>query len=201
MLGRISLRQRMAALLPLGALAVHDLRYRLAYGGDAGHQLEHQGHAYLGVAKPLLGVLCALVAAELLSRLARAWRLGEVEERPLARRRLWALSALALVVVFTGQELIEGAVFAGHPAGVAAVLGGGGWLAVPLSLVVAGGLTLLLVGAHELVRAAARRRGPTGRRRPARTRRLPLDAPLRRLTPLAGTPAGRAPPFVAPLAT
>ena len=81
MIGRISLRARAAALLPLAALGVHDLRYRLAYGGDAGHELARQGHAYLGIAKPLVGVLCALAAAEAVARLARAWRIGEAGER------------------------------------------------------------------------------------------------------------------------
>ena len=92
MIGRISLRARAAALLPLAALGVHDLRYRLAYGGDAGHELARQGHAYLGIAKPLVGVLCALVAAELVARLARAWRIGEAAEQNWSRSRLWALA-------------------------------------------------------------------------------------------------------------
>jgi hypothetical protein len=195
MLGRISLRLRMAGLLPLGALAVHDLRYRLAYGADAGRQLDHQGHAYLGLAKPLLGVLCALVAAELLARLARAWRLGEADERSWSRGRLWAGGIVALVGVFGVQELIEGALFAGHPAGLTGVLGGGGWLALPLSLAVAGALTLLLAGARAVVNAvAARRRGLPEGRRPLGTRRLLLSVSLARVAPLASAAAGRAPP-------
>ncbi len=117
MIGRISLRARAAALLPLAALGVHDLRYRLAYGGDAGHELARQGHAYLGIAKPLVGVLCALAAAEVVARLARAWRIGEAGERAWSRGRLWLFATGALVTVFLGQELLEGAVFAGHPAG------------------------------------------------------------------------------------
>ena len=104
MIGRISLRSRAAALLPLAALAVHDLRYRLAYGGDAGHELARQGHAYLGIAKPLVGVLCALAAAEMVARLARAWRIGDAAERNWSRSRLWALATVALVAVFSARS-------------------------------------------------------------------------------------------------
>lgn len=199
MLGRISLRWRMAALLPLGALVVHDLRYRLAYGPDAGRELSHQGHAYLGIAKPLLGVLCALLAAELLARLARAWRLGEADERPWSRGRLWALTSLALAAVFVGQELVEGALFAGHPAGLAGVLGAGGWVALPLSGLVAGGLTLLLAGARAIVRAVARRsRGAARPRSAAPGPRGRALAFVRRPAPMGSAAAGRAPPRAGP---
>jgi hypothetical protein len=201
MLGRLSLRSRAAALLPLAALAVHDLRYRLAYGADAGHELERQGHAYLGIAKPIVGVLCALVAAELVARLARAWRVGEADARTWSRGRLWASATAALLAVFFGQELLEGAVFAGHPAGLA-VLGAGGWLALPLSVAVGGLLTLLLAGARAAVRVlAARRRRSIPRRARARVHRGPVAVAGRRLDPLASAAAGRAPPRVAALQT
>jgi hypothetical protein len=199
MLGRLSLRARAAALLPLAALAVHDLRYRLAYGGDAGHELERQGHAYMGIAKPIVGVLCALVAAELVARLARAWRVGESGERTWSRSRLWAIATAALLAVFFGQELLEGAAFAGHPVGLA-VLGAGGWLALPLSVAVGGLLTLLLAGARAAVRVlAARRRRPASRRSRSRLQRVPVAVPGRRSDPLASAAAGRAPPRVAVL--
>jgi hypothetical protein len=202
MIGRISLRARAAALLPLAALAVHDLRYRLAYGGDAGRELAHQGHAYLGIAKPLVGVLFALIVAELLARLARAWRVGEVGERTWSRGRLWLFATCALVVVFVGQELLEGAVFAGHPAGVAGVLGAGGWLALPLSLVAGGVLTLFLAGARAAARALTARHRHAALRRPySAGRRLPVAVAVRRSRPLASAAAGRAPPPVALLQT
>ena len=202
MLGRLSLRARAAALLPLAALAVHDLRYRLAYGGDAGHELARQGHAYLGIAKPLVGVLFALVVAELLARLARAWRVGEVDERAWSRGRLWLFATGALVAVFLGQELLEGAIFAGHPAGLAGVLGAGGWLALPLSFVAGGILTLFLAGARAAARAlTARHRRPASRRPFSGGQRLPVAVAARRSPPLASAAAGRAPPRVAPLHT
>jgi hypothetical protein len=200
MIGRISLRSRAAALLPLCALAVHDLRDRLAYGGDAGGELQHQGHAYLGIAKPIVGVLCALVAAELVARVARAWRVGEAAERSWSRGRLWAAATMALVAVFFGQELLEGAIFAGHPAGLAGVLGAGGWLALPLSLAAGGLLTLVLAGARAVARVLAARRCRTAARRaPSSARRLPAAVAARRPAPLASAAAGRAPPRALPL--
>ena len=72
-------------------------------------------------------MLCALAAAEMVARLARAWRIGDAAERNWSRSRLWAAATVALVVVFFGQELLEGAIFAGHPAGLAGERGGAGY--------------------------------------------------------------------------
>jgi hypothetical protein len=192
---RISLRGRAVALLPLASLAVHDLRYRLGYGGDAGRELARQGHAYLGALRPLIGLLCALVAADLVSRLARAWRIGESADQNWSRSRLWALATGALLAVYVGQELVEGVLFTGHPAGLAGVLGAGGWTAIPLSFAAGGLLTLFLAGARAAVRAlAARAWRARARRAPARGRRLPRTTFSRRLAPLASAFAGRAPP-------
>ncbi len=198
MLGRLTLRARAAALLPLASFAVHELRYRLAYGSDAGAQLARQGHAYQGALRPLLAIACALAAAELLSRLARAWRIGDAEERAFGRRRLWALVAVALVAIYVGQELLEGMLANGHPGGLAGVLGAGGWLALPLSALIGGALTLVLSGARAAVLALARRRRTAPAPREAgRPHRPPLPVHLARRLPLAAAAAGRAPPAVA----
>jgi hypothetical protein len=55
-------RFRLAALLAAGALAVHELRYALAYGEHAGREASAQGHAYLTLLMPVV-VLAALFAA------------------------------------------------------------------------------------------------------------------------------------------
>ena len=94
------------------------------------------------------------------------------------------LCALALLAIFCAQELTEGAVAAGHPAGLAAVLASGGWAALPLALA-AGALCSLACVALQgvertLARSAPRRRA--ARRRPALAEphgapaRLPLAA-------------------------
>ena len=60
---------RAAALLSLAALALHQLRYLLAYGHDASGTLAHQGHAYLsGLVAPVIGVALAMIAAISLGR-------------------------------------------------------------------------------------------------------------------------------------
>lgn len=43
------------------------------------------------------------------------------------------LFALGIVAVFCAQELIEGALVAGHAGGLAAIFSSGGWAAVPLA--------------------------------------------------------------------
>jgi hypothetical protein len=186
------------ALLPLAALAVHQLRYGLAFGADAQQRLADQGHAYLGSVEALAVVLCAVAAGAFLTRLAGAW-CGNGERRAPERfglLRLWLASALALAAIYTGQELLEGLLAAGHPPGVAGVLGHGGWLALPLSLAIGGGLALLLRGAQAvlaLVRRAAARRRPRAAAAPSLRIRLATVAP-RRSAPLASAAAGRAPP-------
>ena len=54
-------RQRLGvALVPVAALVVHDLRYRLAFGAQADAELRRQGHAYLSALTPLVVLLAAL---------------------------------------------------------------------------------------------------------------------------------------------
>ena len=48
----VTRRFRLASLLAAGALAVHELRYALAYGDHAGHEAAAQGHAYLSLVVP-----------------------------------------------------------------------------------------------------------------------------------------------------
>ncbi len=124
---------RSAALIALAALAVHQLRYLLAYGSDSGRQLSEQGHAYLLQALPLLIGFAAATLAAGLVRAALRSRPGRSPIAPLHRRL--ALYAAAVATVFVVQETLEGAVFAGHAAGLAAALGSGGWIALPLAVV------------------------------------------------------------------
>src|ERR1700716_790313 len=62
------------ALMPAAALAVHQLRYWLAYGGHAGAQLERQGHLYLHSLVPWIAVLLAVAAAIFLKAVGDAFR-------------------------------------------------------------------------------------------------------------------------------
>src|SRR3954451_5032365 len=65
-------RLRCFALLGAGALALHELRYLIAYGGDAGRALDDQGHGYLGTAAALVAVDLVASVATLVAALLRA---------------------------------------------------------------------------------------------------------------------------------
>jgi hypothetical protein len=131
--GRTSRAAGSAALLAVGALALHQLRYLLAYGGQASAELERQGHSYLDTAAPLL--VAAAVALLVVSVLVPATlRLAPVLARDICATERAAGYAAALLLVYFTQELTEGLLAGGHPAGVAGVLGAGGWLALPLAM-------------------------------------------------------------------
>lgn len=167
---------RATALLGAGSFAVHQARYALGYRGDASDALAAQGHSYLVLLGPLLVGALLPVVAGLVHRAARG------TAAPLPRFAvLWAAFAAGILFVYCVQESVEGALSSGHPAGVAAVLAHGGWIALPLSLVAGLVIALVLRGARaagglapprrpwrpplpvapRLVRAAAR---PTGER-------------------------------------
>jgi hypothetical protein len=175
---RTAHRVRLASILAVGAFAVHQLRYLTAYGGSSAAE----GHRYMS---DFLAPLAVLVLAAVLATLLRGTEGAAPERTPLARRM--AVFAGALLAIFAGQELLEGLMATGHPAGPAAVLGGGGWIALPLALAI-GALAALLARALEGVERAIavvhrerppRRRAPAirGRALAARTISL-LSAPL-----------------------
>jgi len=196
-------RYRGMALLPLAALAVHQLRYALAFGEGASARLAEEGHAYLGSVEAVAVMLCAVALGSFLTRLAGAWTSGAAADRAAARHgllKLWAAAALVLAAIYTGQELLEGMLTAGHPPGIEGVLGHGGWLMAPLSVAVGGLLALLLRGAQAvlaLVRGVRAARPAAAPSAPAVLRRAPRAQ--RRPRALAGVAAGRAPPAGAPL--
>ncbi len=134
---------RSAGLIVLAALGVHQLRYLLAYGPQAHESLTAQGHEYLLQALPILvGFAVAAIAATLL----RAAFTGSSRAPALRSREGRILGyALAILVVFSIQETLEGAIFAGHASGTEAVLGAGGWLALPLAALL-GAVCALLDG-------------------------------------------------------
>jgi hypothetical protein len=186
-----ALTLRAAGLVATGALAVHELRFLLAGDAAAGEQA---GHGYL----PLVGlasvVLLALCAGRLAEVLERARRTGRAESHGVPFLRAWLGLGVAISIVFCAQELLESAVAVDRAAGLAGVVGGGGWIAFPLAVAVSALLAMGLTGARRAVRAAARAaRALAPRRRPVARRPLPAAHP-----PLSGVLArnlaGRAPP-------
>jgi hypothetical protein len=135
----------MAALLAAGALGLHELRYLISWGSSADTALERHGHAYLGVAAPLVAALLAIALAQLVLRLARP----RASTAP-ARGKLWLGAGVALLAIYASQETLEGLLAGGHPGGLAGVFGHGGLVALPLAFVI-GGLTAL---AERSVRTA-----------------------------------------------
>lgn len=182
------------ALLPAAALAVHESRYRLAFGDDTGSVLAEHGHGYLGALSPLVALVCAIGCARLLLRVAR----GIPDGTPRAGvPRMWLACAAALFAVYGGQELLEGALSAGHTSGLDAMFAGGGWLAVPLCGLFGLGLALMLRLAHVVADRRAQRHVT---RATTRAAVLPAPAPAAAIfTPracqLARRLAGRAPPL------
>jgi hypothetical protein len=188
---------RCGALIALGALAVHQLRYLLAYGGRSGAELIHQGHGYLLQALP---ILCGFAIALLAAGLLRAWGTASPGAAPLAARfqTRALLYAAAILAVFASQELIEGTFAAGHAAGFAAVFGSGGWLAVPLALLAGAAAAFTdraVFAAERFVAAVAdRQRGPLERPTRGSARRPAPDFVHLTSTPLAFGLARRPPP-------
>jgi len=181
-------RIRAAALISVGAIGVHDLRYLIAYRSSAPHELSVQGHGYLRFVTPLVVGVLVLALADFAGRLLR-----RSDQRSLpSTRRLWALIAAALVFIYACQEWVEGMVAEGHPGGLSGVFGGGGWLAVPLALAVGLLIALALRDAEAAVGSVATAPAPGWLRdKPLITlvaasvwRPLRGDALARRLAPL-----------------
>lgn len=182
---------RLASLLVLGAFALHQLRYLLAFGGESAHELADQGHDYLLSALPLLWALglAALLATALRARLG-----ARLRERPTLHRV--ATYAATLLAIYCGQELLEGALAAGHPAGPAALLAAGGWVALPLALAFGLGVALVVrfLERVEVVLSEHRSPGRAARAPRVRGRGLPAHRANPLLAPLAFGLARRPPP-------
>ena len=175
---------RWAGALALGLAVVHQLRV-LAVPSSEGHA------PFAALALPA-AVLLAGAVLGLFVELADVRR-GRAPAPPgLSLRRAWLVAALALVALFFAQELLEGALLQGHVAGLAGVVGAGGWIALPLAVVAGGILALALAGARSVLRRAAGAPVPRARARaPRRGRR---DAAWRPAGVLARKLASRAPP-------
>ena len=180
---------RLAAILAVGAFALHQLRYLLGSSGD----VAQQGHGYM---TDLPAPIAVLLLAAVIATLIRGTEGASPARAPLGRRI--ALFAFALLAIYTGQETVEGLMATGAPGGFATALAHGGWLAVPLALGI-GALAALLARALEaLERTIAvvhaerlpRRRAPAVRGRPLSSRGLRLPS-----APLAFGLARRGPPL------
>jgi hypothetical protein len=122
-----------AGVLALGALALHELRYLLAFGADAGAELERQGHSYLETLAPLITALAVAGIVTSVVIPAALQRVPSLRGRDCTTERAAAYAA-ALLAVYLAQELTEGILASGHAAGLDGALGAGGWVAMPLAM-------------------------------------------------------------------
>jgi hypothetical protein len=184
-------------LMPAGALAVHQLRFWLAFGSRADVVLRAQGHAYLHSVAPWVVLLIAISAGMFLRALGHA--LGgrcSLSRVTISFLGLWLLCALSLVAIYVAQECLEGVLATGHPAGMIGIFGYGGWWSIPAALAVGLVLAAFFHGATWIIREVAARCRPE---MPGRAPRTPLTLPPRDRfvpspVPLAGGWSGRGPP-------
>ena len=185
------------ALVPAGALAVHQLRFMLAFGGHAGVELARQGHSYLHSLVPWIMLLTGLAVGAFLWGLGRALG-GErsVSRHTLSLAALWLVCSVCLVAIYVAQEFLEGLFATGHPAGLAGIFGYGGWWSIPAAVCVGLVLAAIFHGARLVLDEVAQRRTGIPARRAPRPVRLPRPRAvwLPRLSPLADGWSGRGPP-------
>src|SRR3954451_21619667 len=94
-------RLRCFALLGAGALALHELRYLVAYGGDAGRALDEEGHGYLGTVAALVDAAVVASGATLVAASVRRRR--PPPRAPSCRLR-WLGASVALLIIYVAQE-------------------------------------------------------------------------------------------------
>ncbi|MGA9860084.1 MAG: hypothetical protein WBQ18_19620 [Solirubrobacteraceae bacterium] len=186
-----------AAVVPAAALAVHQLRYLLAYGGGAGLELQRQGHSYLHSVLPWIVLATGLAVGAFLSALGQALDGHTSTPRfALSLGGLWLTCTACLIAIYAGQEFLEGMWATGHPAGVAGIFGYGGWWAIPAAGCVGLVLAALLHGArwalHEVAARRAVEPSPAPRARGVMPWPDAIDLP--RPVPLALGWCGRGPP-------
>jgi hypothetical protein len=139
---RIAHSVRLAAILAVGAFALHQLRYLIAPGASSA------GHGYTS---DLLAPIAVLMLAAAVATLVRGTEGASPAQAPLGRRI--AIFAGALLAIYVAQESLEAILGAGHSHQAEAMLAGPAWIALPLALGI-GALAALLASALEVVERA-----------------------------------------------
>jgi hypothetical protein len=186
-----------AALVPGAALAVHQLRYLLAFGGGASVALARQGHSYLHSVVPWIVLLIGVAVGAFLGGLGRAMAGQRSAPRfTLSFTALWFVCTACLVAIYVAQEFLEGLWATGHPAGLAGIFGYGGYWSVFAAACVGLVLAAVFHGARWVLDEVAQRRAAWSgvyTARPSKPGR-PRGVLLPRLSPLAEGWSGRGPP-------
>lgn len=183
---------RASGLMPVAALATHQLRYWLAYGPDANRELIEQGHSYLHAVTPWLVLALSLTVGSAFGALLSRRAPGRA---PMRFWRLALLLAGALLAIYCAQELLEGIFADGHPPGLVGIFGDGGLWSIPSALLVATILATIVRGARAIHAVVDRwRQAPTRRRRRPVAVSAPAWVAAVAPDPLAVCLAGRGPP-------
>ncbi len=158
--------------------------------------LSRQGHAYLHSLGPWIGLLLAGTVGGFLWSLGRAFAGHRSPSRyGISLGALWAICVLCLLGIYVAQELLEGMLASGHPAGVAGVFAYGGWWSIPVAVCIGLVLAAVLHGARWVLEEVSRRSlACRFARRPAARPLRPAELRLPRLAPLAAGASGRGPP-------
>jgi hypothetical protein len=129
-------------LFALAAFGLHQLRYMVGYGGEAGESLAAHGHAYLDVTLLFLTALALSIvpASLILAASSRKSASGALLNSATARCTTYSMLLLATFVV---QELAEGLLAPGHPEGLEGLVAHGGWIVAPLAALLGTALGLL----------------------------------------------------------
>jgi hypothetical protein len=152
------------APLPAAAFAVHQLRYMLAFGNQAGIELQRTGHSYLHSTVPWIVLLLGLAVGGFLRSLGKAVAgHTSLPRYSLSLLGMWFACAAGLLAVFVCQETLEGLFITGHPSGFAGVFGYGGWWAVPVAVGIGLVLAAWFHGARWVLREVAQRRAAAAR--------------------------------------
>ena len=204
--------QRPLAFWTLAGLALligHNAVYlvQLGPGQALAAALRGAGHGYWEPASAVLGILGlgagALAMARLWGLRRRARGLGAPPApgpRGFGRRWLvaWATLLAVVAVGFLVQENVEHFISHNHAPGLGALLGPEYPLALPVLTVITavGGLALALLRhvEHGLLAAIAVALRLPATRAPRTVLRPPLRLAFPTTSPMAGSPAGRAPP-------
>jgi hypothetical protein len=184
-------------LVPAAALAVHQLRFLLAYGPSAGLELARQGHSYLHSLTPWIVFACAATVGWFLRAVGRAMAGQTSAPRyALSLTGLWLICFAGLLAIYVLQEALEGLLATGHPGGLVGIFGYGGWWSIPAALCVGLVLATIFHGARWALDEVARRSSPAPSDRPPAPARpaRPVAVLLPRPAPLAGGWSGRGPP-------
>jgi hypothetical protein len=189
------------ALMPAAALAVHQLRYWLAFGGHAGVELQAQGHSYLHSVVPWIVALLAIAIGVFLSELGRAFGgRCSLSRYTVSFIALWLACSVCLAAIYVTQEALEGFLATGHPGGLVGIFGYGGWWSIPAAGAVGLVLAAVFHGAGWVLREVAERYGRKVHLAPRRAQpaRVPRGLFTPCPVPLVGGWSGRGPPCPTP---